>query len=152
MIYKWLTPIQPNQIKSVFGKTVMFWVCETNHKNDRTFWKEAYKSILRFLRELFHKMMKYFEYDFMPYYFIPEINVTESVPAEARNKVIKEIRSILQNTEYYLSTSSDIEPANTEIIRWAKLSLKAMQSGKKWSVYLPLYITQLLLWTMLMML
>ena len=63
MIYKWLTPIQPNQIKSVFGKTVMFWVCEANHKNDRTFWKEAYKSVLRFLRELFHRMMKYFEYD-----------------------------------------------------------------------------------------
>ena len=47
MIYKWLTPIQPNQIKSFCGETVMFWVCEANYKNDGTFWKEDFKSKLK---------------------------------------------------------------------------------------------------------
>ena len=67
MIYKWLTPIQPNQIKSFCGETVMFWVCEANYKNDGTFWKEVFKSKLKVLCELFHRMMKYFECYFMPY-------------------------------------------------------------------------------------
>ena len=37
MIYKWLSPAntEHNGIKSFLGKTVMFWVCEDNHKDDK---------------------------------------------------------------------------------------------------------------------
>ena len=37
MIYKWLSPAntEHNGIKSFLGKTVMFWVCEDNQKDDK---------------------------------------------------------------------------------------------------------------------
>ena len=126
MIYKWLSTIdgEENEIKSFLGKTVMFWVCEANSKEDKTFWKEDYESLLDVLRHLFREMLKYFEAGFMPYYFIPKINVIESIPVATRNKVILKIQAILQNIECHLPSFSDIERWTVELINVTKLLLK----------------------------
>ena len=126
MIYKWLSSInrRKNEIKSFVAKTVMFWVCEANNKEDKTFWKEDFHSLLFIIRHLFTVMLKYFEAGFMPYYFIPKINVIESISAETRNKVIQQIQAILENIEYHLPSVSEIEEWTFELIGIIKSLLK----------------------------
>ena len=126
MIYKWLSSINKEQdeIKSFLGKTVMLWVCEANNKEDKTFWKEDFHSMLDVLRHLFREMLKYFEAGFMPYYFIPKINVIESVSVATQNKVIHKIRVILQNIEYHLPSLTEIEGWSSEMIAITKSLLK----------------------------
>ena len=118
VIYKWLPSISKDQdqIKSFLGKTVMFWVCETKNKEDQTFWKEYYHSLLDFLRYLFTETLKYFEAGFMPYYFILKINVIESVSVATQNKVIHKIQVILQNMEYILPSLTEIEEWSSDMI------------------------------------
>ena len=126
MIYKWLSSINggQNEIKSFVAKTVMFWVCEANNKEDKTFWKEDFHSLLDIIRHLFTEMSKYFEAGFMPYYFIPKINVIESISHETRSKVIQKIQAILQNIEYHLPSLSEIEEWTFEVIGIMKSLLK----------------------------
>ena len=126
MIYKWLSIIdrKENEIKSFLGKTVMFWVCEANNKEDKNFWKEDYESLVYVLKHLFTEMKKYFEAGFMPYYFIPKINVIESIPVTTQNKVIQKIHAILQNIEYHLPSFSEIEGWSVELINVTKSLLK----------------------------
>ena len=126
MIYKWLSSVNGRQdeIKSFVAKTVMFWVCEANNKEDKTFWKEDFHSLLDIIRHLFTEMSKYFEAGFMPYYFIPKINVIESIPLETRNQVIQKIQAILQNIEYHLPLLSEIEEWTFEVIGITKSLLK----------------------------
>ena len=126
MIYKWLSTIdgEENEIKSFLGKTVMFWVCEANSKEDKTFWIEDYESLLNVLRHLFTEMSKYFAVGFMPYYFIPKINVIESIPVATRDKVILKIQAVLQNIECHLPSLLEIEGWTVELINVTKSLLK----------------------------
>ena len=126
MIYKWLSTIdgEENEIKSFLGKTVMFWVCEANSKEDKTFWTEDYESLLNVLRHLFAEMSKYFAAGFMPYYFIPKINVIESIPVATRDKVMLKIQAILQNIECHLPSFSEIEVWTVELINVTKSLVK----------------------------
>ena len=126
MIYKWLSTIdgEENEIKSFLGKTVMFWVCEANSKEDKTFWTEDYESLLNVLKHLFTEMSKYFAAGFMPYYFIPKINVIESIPVATRDKVMLKIQAILQNIECHLPSFSEIEVWTVELINVTKSLVK----------------------------
>ena len=128
MIYKWLSPTNTEHkgIKSFLGKTVMFWICEANHKDDKTFWKEDYQSLLIILRHLFEKLLTYFETGFMPYYFIPEINVIQSISVEVKKETIQKIQSILQNIEDHLPGLSEIEEWSFEMIHFTKSFLEAV--------------------------
>ena len=128
MIYKWLSPAntEHNGIKSFLGKTVMFWVCEDNHKDDKTFWKEDYQSLLIVLRHLFEKLLTCLETGFMPYYFIPEINVLQSMSVEVKKETIQKVQSILQNIEDHLPGLSDIEEWSLEMIYFTKSFLEAV--------------------------
>ena len=136
MIYKWLSTIdgEENEIKSFLGKTVMFWVCEANSKEDKTFWTEDYESLLNVLRHLFAEMSKYFAAGFMPYYFIPKINVIESIPVATRDKVILKIQAILQNIECHLPSLLEIEGWTVELINVTKslLKLTVDLEDRKW--------------------
>ena len=136
MIYKWLSTIdgEENEIKSFLGKTVMFWVCEANSKEDKTFWIEDYESLLNVLRHLFTEMSKYFAVGFMPYYFIPKINVIESIPVATRDKVILKIQAILQNIECHLPSLLEIEGWTVELINVTKslLKLTVDLEDRKW--------------------
>ena len=136
MIYKWLSTIdgEENEIKSFLGKTVMFWVCEANSKEDKTFWTEDYESLLNVLRYLFAEMSKYFAAGFMPYYFIPKINVIESIPVATRDKVILKIQAILQNIECHLPSLLEIEGWTVELINVTKslLKLTVDLEDRKW--------------------
>ena len=141
MIYKWLSTIdgEENEIKSFLGKTVMFWVCEANSKEDKTFWIEDYESLLNVLRHLFTEMSKYFAVGFMPYYFIPKINVIESIPVATRDKVILKIQAILQNIECHLPSLLEIEGWTVELINVTKslLKLTVDLEDRKWlSIFL----------------
>ena len=136
MIYKWLSTIdgEENEIKSFLGKTVMFWVCEANSKEDKTFWTEDYESLLNVLRHLFAEMSKYFAAGFMPYYFIPKINVIESIPVATRDKVILKIQAVLQNIECHLPSLLEIEGWTVELINVTKslLKLTVDLEDRKW--------------------
>ena len=59
----------------------------------------------------------------MPYYFIPEINVIQSISVEAKKETIQKIQSILQNMEDHLPGLSEIEEWSLEMIHVTKSSI-----------------------------
>lgn len=71
-------PYNPDKISSFMVKTVMFWVCEEIHSDD-DWWRRDYTEILK---DLYKRMLNAFERDFLPYYFLPSINVLSQVSWE----------------------------------------------------------------------
>ena len=69
-------------------------------------------------------MMKCSEAGFMPYYFIPKINVIESIRVATQNKVIHKIQAILHSIEYHLPLVSEIAQYSSEMIGITKSLLK----------------------------
>ena len=74
----------------------MFWVCETNHKDSKTLWKEDYQSFLTVLSHLFTKLLTYSKAGFVPYYFIPKIKVIRSISVEERKETVQKTEAVLQ--------------------------------------------------------
>ena len=62
----------------------------------------------------------------MPYYFIPEINVLQSLSVEVKKETIQKVQSILQNIEDHLPGLSDIEEWSLEMIYFTKSFLEAV--------------------------
>ena len=62
----------------------------------------------------------------MPYYFIPEINVLQSMSVEVKKEKIQKVQSILQNIEDHLPGLSDIEEWSLEMTYFTKSFLEAV--------------------------
>lgn len=88
--------MQNEKIKSFLGQTVMFWACETNHKDNKTFWEEDYQFFLMVLSHLLTKLLTYSKAGFMPYYFIPKIKVIQSISVEERKETVQKTEAVLQ--------------------------------------------------------
>ena len=95
MFYKWIKPIDPDVISSFIVKTIMFWVCEEYYPNHRI-WRK--KSCVRTLNRLFCKLLSALEDRHLPYYFIPSINVIDTINDELRIKMISIIMDIVCDT------------------------------------------------------
>ena len=95
IFYKWIKPIDPDAISSFIVKTVMFWVCEEYCPNHRI-WRK--KSCVRTLNQLFCKLLSALEDRHLPYYFIPSINVIETIKDELRIKMISIVNNIVRDT------------------------------------------------------
>jgi len=115
---KYVKPIDPEKISSFMAKTVMFWVCEEIHP-DNAWWKREYTEILK---DIFQRMSDSFEEGFLPYYFIPHINILRQVPLELIDNEIKpQLQKIINRIDDYVPKSFG------EIMTFAKTVLETFE-------------------------
>ena len=96
MIYKWIKPINPDQISSFIGKTVMFWVVEETNI-DSLLWYESDEAIVQAITLLFTRLKNMLEQKFIPFYFVPSINIIDNMANDIRVDIIGVIDDILKN-------------------------------------------------------
>ena len=97
MIYKYVKPIDSDNIPSFWGKTIMFNTTE-NYQPDHKFWDDTTKAI----SYLFTKLMQAIEESVLQYFFIPTINVMKELPKNIKEKVINKINDIIDDLETHL--------------------------------------------------
>ena len=99
MFYKWIKPIDLEVISSFIAKTVMFWACEEYCPKHRMWQK---KSCIRTLNYLFSQLLSALEERRLPYYFIPSINVIETIDDESRMQMISIVKEIVCDTRKFI--------------------------------------------------
>ena len=106
MIYRWLKPLDSEQIHSFIGKTVMFWTCE-QYPPEHQIWIDDDKVTYLTITYLFNELLKAFENGILPYYFIPKINVIETVPEILKKKVVEQIQEMLKDIKRFIPQNVD---------------------------------------------
>lgn len=101
IMYKWIKPTDPVKISSFIAKNVMLWVCEEKPPVD-ILWNEDKLSIVNAIRYLFKKLQKTFETGFMPYIFIPNINVLQHLSKYTLRKAATLTKEISLNPMKYI--------------------------------------------------
>ena len=102
---KWIQPLSDVYLPSFLVKNTMFWICEQAPPEDHLWKFLSNKDFLTSLHYFFTKLRKYFREGFLPYYFIPEINLLEGVPKEILEEVITTLRVLL--VEKYMDVLPD---------------------------------------------
>lgn len=102
---KWIQPSSDVYLPSFLVKNTMFWICEQAPPEDHLWKFLSNKDFLTSLHYFFTKLRKYFREGFLPYYFIPEINLLEGVPKEILEEVITTLRVLL--VEKYMDVLPD---------------------------------------------
>ena len=126
LFYKWIKPIDPEQISSFIAKTIMFWACE-KYPPDHWIWQKG--SCTRALTHLFLRLLSTLENEHLPYYFIPSINVIEKVNYTVRAKIISKVKEIVLDIEMYI-------PDNVaEVIEVSRDMLSFINALKSFEIY-----------------
>ena len=81
LFYRWLKPLDSVHLSSFICKCTMLWMVETNPPND-PIWVETTNTKPKALYHLLKKLQSYFTKGYMPYYFIPSINILQRIPTE----------------------------------------------------------------------
>lgn len=100
LLYSELKPIDPDHLSSYICKCTMFWFIESHGS-----WSNEPTVILKVLENLLRNLLEYFERKFMPYYFVPQINVLSHLSNQTIDKVIKKLKIILEQPQAYLKRS-----------------------------------------------
>ena len=96
MFYRYIIPIDEENISSYIAKTTMFWMCEKYPKN-HNFWEDNSSTIKNAVVQLFIELLKTIQNGFLAYFFIPEINILRNIQLETLRKAKHLIRSIIKN-------------------------------------------------------
>ena len=106
IIYQYLLTNELEDIVSSYiAKTTMLWTCEKYPPND-PFWSNDNASILRILKYLITELHQNFDRGFLPYYFIPEINLLGHLPSGIVRKLTSILYNMKHNIEDYLPRHS----------------------------------------------
>ena len=96
MFYKWIVPIDEDNISSYIAKTVMLWTCEKYPPHGLLWNIDGHlESIHRSLQFLLQYLSEAFCNKHLSYYFIPEINILGNVPNNVLSKTCDKVRMIL---------------------------------------------------------
>ena len=98
LLYSELKPIDPDHPSSYICKCTMFWFIEKHGS-----WKNEPKSMLYVLKQLLKNLLEYFERKFMPYYFVPQINVLAHLSNQTINKVIQKLKLMVKDPLKFLT-------------------------------------------------
>eukprot|EP00111_Clytia_hemisphaerica_P018800 TCONS_00055581-protein len=107
LLYSDLKPIDPDNISSYICKCTMFWFIEKHGSS----WNNDPDSMLEALKQLLRNLLEYFERKFMPYYFVPQINVLAHLSNQTTNKVAEKLKLIVKDPLTYLKKPKKIERA-----------------------------------------
>uniref|UniRef100_A0A7M5UCI3 Mab-21-like HhH/H2TH-like domain-containing protein n=1 Tax=Clytia hemisphaerica TaxID=252671 RepID=A0A7M5UCI3_9CNID len=111
----------------------MLWTCEKYPPND-PFWSDDNASIFRILKYMITDLHKNFERRFLPYYFIPEINLLSYLNSEIVRKLTRALYVIKQDVENYLPQHSQkvlilSESALNIINKWGPVACSVYLHG-----------------------
>ena len=101
IFYKYLKHVDPDNVSSFLIKTVMMWFCEEHPPND-LLWKQDFPSIIKTVQVLYVTLKEALQKQELKYYFIPSINILESMADATRLSLIREIEKILNDTRQHL--------------------------------------------------
>ena len=89
---KWIQPLSEVYFPSFLVKNTMFWICEQTPPDDPLWDFISDEEFFTSLRYFFIKLTGYFMNGFMPYYFIPDVNLIEGLPDELFEKVLATLK------------------------------------------------------------
>ena len=88
-------------MSSYIGKTVMLWICEQHPPSD-PIWDNDDRSILNVINILFRELHKAFKTGFLPYFFIPEINVIGHISSDIKGAALNKLTLLVNDIERFL--------------------------------------------------
>ena len=101
LFYRWVKPLDPDRLSSYICKCSMLWVTEQLSPN-HTLWSDDPDSQLAALSLLLRQLLSYFEGRYMPYYFVPSINVLQQLPEHTTLQVVLILKKILADPLSFL--------------------------------------------------
>ena len=99
IFYQWLKPFDDEKLQSFFLKNTMLWICEEFPPHDKMW---DYVNVLNSTKYLYAKLLGYMKKRFMPYYFIPEVNVFGGLYPELYDKVNPVLECIMKDLPKYI--------------------------------------------------
>ena len=97
LVYKYIKPIDPETIPSFWGKTVMLWLCE-QHPPDNAMWDD----IISMLKHMFNSLLSSLQQRNLSYFFVPEINLLETLDETLKEKVEDALIHLIENIENHI--------------------------------------------------
>ena len=89
-------------LPSFLVKNTLLWICEQTPP-DHPLWKcKTEQDFLNTLRHFFVRLMRNFKDGFLPYYFIPEINLIEGIPEEISSNVLATLEQLTLDIKSHL--------------------------------------------------
>jgi len=101
LFYRWVKPLDPVRLSSFICKCTMLWLVEAYPPNDPV-WVTSGSSKQTALSLLLRKLYSYFIKGYMPYYFIPSINILQRIPMEVTEQVSRILSHIQRNFRLFL--------------------------------------------------
>ena len=99
---KLIQPLSEVYFPSFLVKNTMFWICEQTPPDDPLWDFISDKEFLTSLGYFFKKLMGYFKEGFLPYYFIPELNLLDSLPDKLSEKALQKFQNLNANITQYI--------------------------------------------------
>ena len=96
---RWLKSMNPDKIQTFILKNTMLWFCEDFPPNHDIWDRE---NVLNTTVLLYKKLLRYFKRSFMPYYFIPQLNVLQKIPNDYYDEIIHRIENMTTNLPSHL--------------------------------------------------
>ena len=124
IFYRWIKPINPDVITSFMLKNTMLWLCEEYgpENNIWGYFRETTK-ILNVARMLFDRILRQAKEHFMPYYFIPAMNVYESISSDLMKKMIVIMTEILNGIEVFIPKNTESVITNLQLFKETLLKI-----------------------------
>ena len=103
IIFKqWIKPYSEVYLPSFLVKNTMFWICEQTPADHHLWDFRTEKDFMNALRYLFIQLKGYLKDGFLPYYFIPQINLIEGIPPKLSQEAIATLDVLTLNVKNYL--------------------------------------------------
>ena len=100
---QWIKPYSEVYLPSFLIKNIILWMCEQNPP-DHSLWDfHSEDDFMRVLRYIFVKLKEHLKDGLLPYYFIPQINLIEGIPAKLSQVVIAKLEDITLNVKTYFA-------------------------------------------------
>ena len=101
MFYKWIIPIDQENIGSYIAKTIMLWIVE-EYPPQHVLWKQDLTNIINVIRILFRRLVKHCQRNYLPYFFETEINVFDCMPIKTIELIERNADRIEKHIEIYI--------------------------------------------------
>ena len=104
-----IKPLSDVFFTSFLVKNALLWICENHIPNDELWDFDNDQGFFRVLIFLFSRLKDDVQKGFVPYYFIPEVNLIKGIPGNLLKDALKILDAVTMNVSKYI-------PAETETV------------------------------------
>jgi len=102
IFYRWIKPIDSDVLTSFLLKNTFMWVCE-EYAPDHMFWRGSSRfGVKHVIIHLYLRILRAFQRGYMPYFFIPDVNVLSNIPRRLRIKIIWTLKRLTRNITHHI--------------------------------------------------